>query len=475
MSTSQQRKESLVSSTEDEDVSDDRDQLFEQYRQQRVASADEYNNTGYIKDYDKYQVNQKKWPFLLWIYLKSLGLYHEAPFVTVRRCNQCKEIGHEQFTTAQSFKLHQCQICESFLWDHEGRISYITDEDIGATRLNHRFSFILSNLWLFLIFASTLFLFIIDLLRYEDKEDDLVETMSTICLQLLLTIPVLSAIACNFNSAWPHCAPGKWASSISPIFLVQRLRWVNMRKTRTAGYVLFFGSIFFITLQCTQVTQDLYAYGKKITYVTPIDYFTIVTGIFNFAGMAYVVYLLRRSFEKEVRLVCKFTKDNIDEVDLCRYRLAETFDTFHQFREFTSGWMSMNIIFAIISFLLEIHVWITATTQMPYFRYERIFFLMTCFLLPILAIGNVSVDYLWGRLVRQISRMRNSEKEFNWDKLMQFLQEQRPGNRPWQSVMAFILSIIAVFAAIQFRILSSKAVNNATNFNHLNITGIYDQ
>ena len=91
-------------------------------------------------------------------------------------------------------------------------------------------------------------------------------------------------------------------------------------------------------------------------------------------------------------------------------------------------------------------------------------------MLPILAIGNVSVDYLWGRLVRQISRMRNTDKEFSWDKLMQFLQEQRPGNRPWQSVMAFILSIIAVFAAIQFRILSSKTVNSATNFQHLNIT-----
>ena len=197
-------------------------------------------------------------------------------------------------------------------------------------------------------------------------------------------------------------------------------------------------------------------------------------GTFNFAGLAYIVYLLRRSFEKEVRLVCRFINNNIDRVDMCRKRLAEAFDTFHDFREFTSGWMSMNVIFGVVSFLLEVHVWITSSvSEMPYYRYERLIFLISCFIVPILAIGNVSVDYLWFRLVRQISRRRTSEKEFNWDKVMQFLQEQRPGNRPWQSVMAFILSIIAVFAAIQFRILSSKAINSATHFHPVNVTEIF--
>ena len=354
-----------------------------------------------------------------------------------------------------------------------GEISYITDEDIGATRLNHKFSFILSNIWLTIIFSSTAILFVSNFIRLANNEDSLVETMSTFCIQGLLTIPVFSAITCNIHTTWSHCAPGKWASAISPIFLVQRLRWVNMRKTRMTGYILFFGSVFFITLQCTRVTQDLYAYGRRITMFTPCDYFTISIGIFNYAGIAYIVYLLRRSFEKEVRLVCKFTKDHITEVDICRQRLGETFDTFHIFREFTSGWMSLNVVFAIVSCLLEIHVWITTDTPMPYFRYERLFFIVTCLVLPILALGNVSVDYLWNRMVRQVSRMRSSVEEFNWDKLMQFLQEQRPGNRPWQSVMAFILSIVAVFAAIQFRILSSKAINSATNFKGINVTEIY--
>lgn len=37
---------------------------------------------------------------------------------------------------------------------------------------------------------------------------------------------------------------------------------------------------------------------------------------------------------------------------------------------------------------------------------------------------------------------------------MQFLQEQRAGSRPWQAVLAFFLSTIAIFSAIQFRLLS---------------------
>ena len=353
-----------------------------------------------------------------------------------------------------------------------GNVSYITDEEIGSTRLNHGRSFLLSNIWLFILFTSTVTMMTVDLVRFESSKDDLVETISKLCIQGLLTIPVFSAISCNFNSTYPHWAPGKWAGAIAPTFLVQRLRCVHMRKTRMAGYVLFFSAVFFITIQCTHITQDLFAYGKSLrSYYTPVDYFLIITGCFNFSGLAYVAYLLRRSFEKEVRLVCIFVQTHVDDVDTCRRRLAEAFDTFHDFREFTSGWMSLNVIFAIVSFLLEIHVWITSSSsQMPYYRYERLIFLLSCFVVPILAIGNVSVDYLWFRLVRQISRRRTSEKEFHWDKVMQFLQEQRPGNRPWQSVMAFILSIIAVFAAIQFRILSSKAINSATHFQPFNVT-----
>jgi len=416
---------------------------------------------------------RKQWPFLFWLYLKTLGLYHEAPFVTIRRCHGCNEKGHEQFLTANSFKEHQCEICGSFLWDHEGRATYITDEEIGAMRLNHRFSFVLSNIWLFIIMAATVFLVVIDFKRYQHNKDDLVETMSTLCIQGLLTVPPFTAICCNFFTTWRHVAPGKWAEAVCPVFLVQRLRCVNMRKTRVAGYTLFLGSIFFITLQCTRVTQNLYAYGAEFTVYTPIDYFTVTVGIFNFAGLVYVVYLLRRSFEKEVRLICKFAKYYIDDVDLCRKRMTETFESFHKFREFSSGWMSLNILMGVLCFLLEIHVWIVSSKSLKYYRYERLVFIVGCFALPILAIGNVSVDYLWYRMVRQISRLRSNEKEFHWDKVMQFLQEQRPGNRPWQSVMAFVLSIVAVFAAIQFRILSSKAINSATNVKALNITELY--
>ena len=168
--------------------------------------------------------------------------------------------------------------------------------------------------------------------------------------------------------------------------------------------------------------------------------------------------------------MCKFVVEHIDDIDICRLRLAETFDSFHTFREFMSGWMSMNIVLATIGILLELHVWIVNDGVLHYFHYERLAFLIGCFVLPIQAVGNITVDYLWGRMIRQISRQRRQEQEQHWDKIMQFLQEQRPGERPWQSVMAFLLSTIAVFAGIQFRVLSSKAINSATNFRSLNMT-----
>lgn len=304
-----------------------------------------------------------------------------------------------------------------------------------------------------------------NILRYKQSQDDIVEFLATTSIQLLLSIPPFACITCNIFSTWPDVLPGKWAAALSPIFLVQRLRLVDMRRSRAAGYFLLFISLFFIAMQCT--ITNIYNYGV----LGSIDaifftYFTLIVNTFNFAGFAYVAYLLRRSFEKEVRLVSLFVNRHIEDIDICRRRLAETFDHFHTFREFTSGWMSLNIVLATLSILLEIHSWI-ASSPIGVYRYERLIFLLGCFILPIQVLGNVSVDYLWGRMVRRISRLRRREMEHSYDKMMQFLLEQKPGDRPWQSVMAFLLSTIAVFAGIQFRVLTSRIVDSATNFKSL--------
>ena len=337
---------------------------------------------------------------------------------------------------------------------------------MGASRLNHVGSTCLSVIWLLIIISSVIYLILFDILRYRESKDDIVEFLATFSIQLLLTIPPFAAFVCNVYSAWPRIAPGKWAAALRPVYLLQRLRLVDMRRSRATGYFLLFGSLFFIALQCTET--NIYNYGimKRIDAIF-FTYFTLIVNTFNFGGFCYIAYLLRRSFEKEVRLVSQFVNQHIEDIDICRLRLAETFDHFHTFREFTSGWMSLNTVLATLSILLELHSWIAAT-PIGFYSYERLFFLLACFILPIQMLGNVSVDYLWGRMVRRISRLRRRENEHSYDKIMQFLLEQRPGDRPWQSVMAFMLSTIAVFAGIQFRVLSSKAVNGATNFKSLN-------
>jgi len=408
---------------------------------------------------------EQHWPFIFWIYLKTIGLYHNAPLVTIRRCNACKEKGLHNFASISSY-ISPCDICESFLWDHTGQVNHLKDKEIGASRLNHPGSTCLSIVWLLVILCSVIYLILYNILRFRKNKDDIVEFLATTSIQLLLSIPPFAALTCNIYSTWPTIAPGKWSAALSPIYLVQRLRLVDMRRSRAAGYFLLFASVFFIALQCYPLS-NIYNYGKG-THTDAIIFtcFTLAVNTFNFAGFAYIVYLVRRSFEKEVRLVSQFVNTHIEDIDICRQRLAETFDHFHTFREFTSGWMSLNIVLATLSLLLELHSWI-ASSPISAYRYERLAFLLGCFILPIQVLGNVSIDYLWGRLVRSISRLRRRENEHSYDKMMQFLLEQKPGERPWQSVMAFMLSTIAVFAGIQFRILSSKAVNSATNFKSL--------
>ena len=260
---------------------------------------------------------------------------------------------------------------------------------------------------------------------------------------------------------------GSWSNALAIEFLVHRMRFVNMKDKQFAGYALFLGSIAVITSQCIKLAAPFFDSAlvspilknvtlSGVTTTLPLNLFIVIEGFINFGGFCYIVYLLRCSYEFEIRLITKFLCENITDIDLCRARLAEAFDAYHVFREFASGWIAMNLISCTVCLLLEVHVWIVKSEPLSVFQYEHTFLLLFFLLLPIASLGNVDVDYLWNRLVRQVSRQRSSSHENSWDKLMQFLQEQRAGSRPWQAVLAFFLSTIAVFAAIQFRLWSNQ-------------------
>jgi uncharacterized membrane protein YqaE (UPF0057 family) len=252
-----------------------------------------------------------------------------------------------------------------------------------------------------------------------------------------------------------------------------------MRKKQYAGYLAFVFGVALMTIECIRLSSPFFdknlvspiaanrTYeGATSTFI--LDIFLTIQGYINFCGLCYVVYLLRCSYESDVRLVTKFLRNNIDNVDLCRARLAESFDAFHIFREFSSGWIAMNLIICTVCILLELHLWITATNELAPFQYEHTFLLLIFLLGPIISIGNVDCDYIWNRLLRNVSRQRTTQDEESWNKLMQFLQEQKAGKRPWQAVLAFILSAIAIFAAIQFRLWTGnpqRVINIVVNKN----------
>ena len=339
----------------------------------------------------------------------------------------------------------------------------ITDRDIGSSFLNHTGSGILSLLWLLVITGITI-ANIVGVVSNYDCQCDIVHVMSWIGTALLLYIGPFACLTSVIHNTCPTVFMGGWTSALAVEFLIHRLRIVNMKNKKYAGYACFLGSVAIITSQCVKVAApyvdpDLVSptvanqTKSGLTTFVPLHLFIIVEGYINFGGFCYLVYLLRCSYESEIRLVIKFLRHNIEDVDLCRSRLAEVFDAYHVFREFASGWIAMNLILCTVCLLLELHLWIIHT-RLTFFQYEHTLLLVLLLIVPIVSLGNIDVDYLWNRLVRQVSRQRTIQQEQQWDKLMQFLQEQRAGSRPWQAVLAFFLSTIAIFSAIQFRLLS---------------------
>lgn len=97
------------------------------------------------------------------------------------------------------------------------------------------------------------------------------------------------------------------------------------------------------------------------------DFFVIIEGYINFGGFCYLVYFLRCSYELEIRLVIKFLRDNIENIDLCRARLVEVFDVYYIFREFVFGWIVLNLILSIVCFFFELYVWIVKIVLLVFF------------------------------------------------------------------------------------------------------------
>lgn len=383
------------------------------------------------------------------------------------KCQRAKK--HNTFRYMEG----QCQVCDSLMWDYRGIPTEITDRDIGSSFFNHCGSGLLSLIWLLLITGITFANIILLITRYSDDQCDIVHVLAWIGMKLLLYIGPFICLVSVIHTTWPTVFMGSWSNALAVEFVVHRLRFVNMKDKQFAGYALFLGSIAIACSQCLRITAPYFDPDlvsplvanetmSGLTSLVPLHFFVVIEGFINFGGFCYLVYLLRCSYESEIRLITKFLCHHIEDTDLCRARLAEAFDAYHIFREFASGWIALNLILCTVCLLLELHIWIVKTQPLTLFQYEHSFLLVFFLLLPIISLGNVDVDYLWNRLLRQVSRQRSTRQEQYWDKLMQFLQEQRAGSRPWQSVLAFFLSTIAIFSAIQFRLWSfdnDKSVN----------------
>ena len=372
-------------------------------------------------------------------------------------CQRAKKHGTFRYTEGQ------CKVCDSLTWDYKGVPTEITDRDIGSSFFNHCGSGMLSLIWLILITGITFTSIALLISRYSTAQCDIVHVLAWIGMKLLLYIGPFTCLISVIHTTWPTVFMGSWSNALAIEFVVHRLRFVNMKDKQFAGYALFLGSIAIIASQCIKIVAPYFdptlvspmvanQTVSSLTSLVPLHFFTVIEGYINFGGFCYLVYLLRCSYESEIRLVAKFLCHNIDDTDVCRARLAEAFDAYHIFREFASGWIAMNLILCTVCLLLELHIWIVKTQPLAPFQYEHTFLLVFFLLLPIVSLGNVDVDYLWNRLVRQVSRQRSTRQEQYWDKLMQFLQEQKAGTRPWQAVLAFFLSTIAIFSAIQFRL-----------------------
>ncbi|XP_071481417.1 uncharacterized protein, partial [Diadema antillarum] len=352
----------------------------------------------------------------------------------------------------------RCRVCDALWWDGKGQYRTYSDKDIGLRAWNHRGSGVLSVLLLCLYLSLVLYdaLFYArmywgrkkDLLRYISYMSYLIFGGSVPFLCLFTLIQNITNITRFAN--WPHALDSR--------YIVRRLQYLDLTErglpnklflVACVGYPTFTAiyRLLFYAVVLNSTSLSLHSYLAIITCLCVLTLY----GVFS-----YIIYLLRISFEPQLRLDVSFVRQHVDHLDMCRAKLASTVQDFKTLRQLTNGWMVM--VFGVLTWSLATQV----TWNYMLFSHEcklnwgiqmyinglmalenLMFFCLPCF-----AIGGASINFIWVRFRYRLLELRRARHERFWYRLLQFLREQDPVECSMRITMLFTL--IGLFVALQF-------------------------
>ncbi|XP_071491908.1 uncharacterized protein [Diadema antillarum] len=352
----------------------------------------------------------------------------------------------------------RCRVCDALWWDGKGQYRTYSDKDIGLGAWNHRGSGVVS---VFLLCLYT-FLVLYDIIFFASlfwgRQKDLLRYISYMTYLIFgSSVPFLCIFALIQNIA--NIAPfAYWPHALDSRYIVRRLQYLDLPERGLPNKLFLVacvgGPLFIVIFRLLFYTVIISTVKFSLrTYLVMINYLCVLTlyGVFS-----YTIYLLRISFEPQLRLDVSFVRQHVDHLDLCRAKLASTVQDFKTLRQLTNGFMVM--VFGLLTMSVATQVtWIyillshdcklNLMTDM-YINALVAIENLTFFCLPCFAIGGASINFIWVRFRYRLLELRRARHERFWYRLLQFLREQDPVECSMRITMLFTL--IGLFVALQF-------------------------
>ncbi|XP_070539968.1 uncharacterized protein [Ptychodera flava] len=180
-------------------------------------------------------------------------------------------------------------------------------------------------------------------------------------------------------------------------------------------------------------------------------FITEAFAFFTFASYWYVILLMRRAIEVDMKTASLFLQEARNNNALCRQRIMENFVDFSRLNSFVSGWIVLQV--NVNAFKLSCHLfWNYAIySKQSHLASATLINLLisveilTYFILPFFAVGWFNIEYVWKDFMARVEYLQSENEYWPCFKMIKHLQ-------PTVSnvTVTVLFSVLTVFLSLQF-------------------------
>ncbi|KAJ8037271.1 hypothetical protein HOLleu_18050 [Holothuria leucospilota] len=408
---------------------------------------------------------KSEWPPVIWFVMMFTGLFSHRKIVTKRWCIACEADIYKSLFRSNHVGLRQgelmkdsttltsyyedkrldselnllsspqetlCKACETCWWDKYGRISMYSEADIVIFSVDKLFA------------KRNLVLHLLSYIHF---------------LCPLFVFPAMN-ICSKVTSALSTQEHGLWATSLNARYIVQRLQYLDLPEDGLPSKWFLVICIVWPICGSAYRAYITFALEGNLDIAHRLNCLTVGITEFMWGCFMYLLFLMRLSFQIQLKLVLDFIKNCKRDEDFCQRVVQRLMVDVRCFRECVAIYMDLMIPLCVLGAFVSLRwqyliladvdndcssLWCLTQRNINIMIWMDV--LMFSSLGP-LAIGGFNVNYLWENFKLHVRFMQDDLHPTCWNQLVHFIKRTED-QAPYFSFAA-ILSIVSLYMTGHF-------------------------